>query len=161
MSEENQNPSEVGPVGQNLQSAHQPFESLGFDAGGVEMLQVAPADLLAVASYLRDRLGFDLLVSVTGVDWKTHRQAVYHLYATETHQWLMLKANADEADHLPSVMPVWPAADWHERETYDLLGIHFDGHPNLTRILMPNDWLGHPLRKDYKEEDPRLIWNRR
>ena len=58
-------------------------------------------------------------------------------------------------------MPIWHAADWHERESYDLLGIHYDGHTNLTRILMPNDWLGHPLRKDYKVNDPRLVWNER
>ncbi|MCA9807560.1 MAG: NADH-quinone oxidoreductase subunit C, partial [Cyanobacteria bacterium HKST-UBA06] len=52
-------------------------------------------------------------------------------------------------------------ADWHEREAYDLFGIQFDGHPNLKRILMPDDWVGHPLRKDYTVDDPRLVWNER
>ncbi|HWV45928.1 MAG TPA: NADH-quinone oxidoreductase subunit C, partial [Nitrospira sp.] len=81
-------------------------------------------------------------------------------YSTKSHKYLALKVTAVN-EHSPSLMPVWPAADWHERETYDLLGIHYDGHPNLTRILMPTDWLGHPLRKDYKVNDPRLVWNER
>jgi NADH-quinone oxidoreductase subunit C len=100
-------------------------------------------------------------VSVTGVDLKTHRESVYHLYSTETYTYLVVKIAADANEHSPSLYPVWPAVDWHERESYDLLGIHYDGHPNLVRILMPDDWLGHPLRKDYTEDDPRLVWNRR
>jgi NADH-quinone oxidoreductase subunit C len=74
---------------------------------------------------------------------------------------VILKVTANGADESPSLYPVWPAVDWHEREAYDLLGIHYIGHPDLRRILMPTYWLGHPLRKDYKEEDPRLVWNRR
>jgi NADH-quinone oxidoreductase subunit C len=142
------------------------FTPLGNDARGFEMLEVPAEAWPGVAEILRDDVAcrFDLLVSVSGVDWKTHRQAVYHLYSTETFQWLVVKVNAvthGETERVPSVTPVWPAADWHERETYDLFGLHFDGHPNHQRILMPNDWLGHPLRKDYKEVDPRLVWNRR
>jgi NADH-quinone oxidoreductase subunit C len=60
-----------------------------------------------------------------------------------------LRCWVDEGEHVPSVISVWPTCDWHEREQYDLMGIVFDGHPNLERILMPDDWEGHPLRKDY------------
>jgi NADH-quinone oxidoreductase subunit C len=115
---------------------------------------------LRAGEVLRDQADFDLLLSCSGVDWKDRLESVYHLYSTKTHKYVALKVTA-ENEHSPSLTPVWPAADWHERETYDLVGIHYDGHPNLTRILMPIDWLGHPLRKDYKVDDPRLVWNER
>jgi len=74
----------------------------------------------------------------------------YHLLALrEGAPRLRLQVWIDENETVPSVVPVWPTADWHEREAWDLMGIHFDGHPNLTRILMEDDWEGHPLRKDY------------
>jgi NADH-quinone oxidoreductase subunit C len=95
------------------------------------------------------------------VDHKTHRESVIHLYSTEINHYLILKTPAGEEDWVPSVCSVWPAANWHERESYDLMGIDYVGHPDLTRILMPVDWLGHPLRKDYEENDPRLVWNKR
>ncbi len=62
---------------------------------------------------------------------------------------MRLQVWCDDGDPVPSVVPIWPTADWHEREVYDLMGIVFEGHPNLVRILMPEDWEGHPLRKDY------------
>ncbi|MBY0404117.1 MAG: NADH-quinone oxidoreductase subunit C [Cyanobacteria bacterium] len=135
---------------------------LGPDAYGIEMISVSPKDLLKVAQFLKEdsRCVLDLLISVSGVDWKDRLEAVYHVFSTETYKKLAIKVTADQ-DHIPSVMPVWPAADWHEREAYDLYGIYFDGHPNLIRILMPNDWIGHPMRKDYKVTDPRLVWNER
>jgi NADH-quinone oxidoreductase subunit C len=71
-----------------------------------------------------------------------------------------MKVNAVD-EHVSSLTPVYPAADWHEREAFDLFGIVFDGHPNLKRILMPSDWIGYPMRKDYKVTDPRLVWNER
>lgn len=74
----------------------------------------------------------------------------YHLLALqERAPRVRLQCWIDEGESVPSVVSVWPTCDWHEREQYDLMGIHFDGHPNLTRILMPEDWDGHPLRKDY------------
>lgn len=152
---------EPGRSGQQLQKANLPFTPLGADSCGVEMIQVSRDDLLRVGQHLRQPMGFDLLLSCSGIDWKTHRETVYHLYSTQAHTYLAVKVQADEQDHSPSLMPVWEAADWHERESYDLMGIHYDGHPNLTRILMPSDWLGHPLRKDYKVDDPRLVWNER
>jgi NADH-quinone oxidoreductase subunit C len=74
----------------------------------------------------------------------------YHLLALRAGApRLRVKAWVDDGEHVPSVVPVWPTADWHEREAWDLMGIPFDGHPNLVRILMEDDWEGHPLRKDY------------
>lgn len=135
---------------------------LGNDAKGQEMVDVKADELLSVCRFLKENEGsrFDLLVSVSGVDWKDRLEAVYHLYSTKTFERLVLKATAVD-EKLPSVVSVWITADWHERETYDLFGIVFEGHPNLKRILMPSDWVGFPLRKDYKVEDPRLVWNER
>ncbi|HEY9687297.1 MAG TPA: NADH-quinone oxidoreductase subunit C [Coleofasciculaceae cyanobacterium] len=153
-------PPPVGEVGKALEGAKIPFAPLGEDAVGIEMIDVAPDALLRAGKFIRDNCGFDLLLSCSGVDWKTSLQSVYHFYNTQSHQYLAIKVTAVD-ERLPSLMPVWPAADWHERETYDLFGICYDGHPNLSRILMPSDWLGHPMRKDYKVDDPRLVWNER
>jgi len=154
-------PIPAGEFGKALESAKIPVKHLGTDSCGVEMIDLATTDLLRAGEYLRDKSGFDLLMSCSGVDWKDRLESVYHLYSTKTHRYLAIKVTASADGHSPSLMPVWPAADWHERETYDLVGIHYDGHPNLTRILMPIDWIGHPLRKDYKVDDPRLVWNER
>lgn len=155
-------PPEPGIYGKLLESRGIPVEHLGKDGYDVEMIRVSADHLLEVARTLKDDpdCRFDLLVSVTGIDLKTERESVAHLFSTETYQKLVLKTKA-VAEHVPSLTPVWPAADWHERESYDLMGIIYDGHPNLRRILMPVDWLGHPLRKDYKQDDPRLVWNER
>jgi NADH-quinone oxidoreductase subunit C len=82
---------------------------------------------------------------------KHRRFAVsYHLLALRSEpKRVRLQIWCEDGDPVPSVVPIWPTADWHEREVYDLMGIVFDGHPNLVRILMPEDWAGHPLRKDY------------
>lgn len=149
-----------GEYGQALEKAGIAVKHLGNDAIGQEMIELTPANLLKGAQFLRDQAGFDLLMSCSGVDWKDRLESVYHLFSTQKHQYMAVKVTAENG-HSPSVHSVWPAADWHERESYDLLGIHYDGHPNLTRILMPLDWLGHPLRKDYKVDDPRLVWNER
>jgi NADH-quinone oxidoreductase subunit C len=138
-------------------------EAAAKDAHGVETLYVPSEDALAIAAILRDDSAcqFDFMVSVTGLDLRTHRESVYHLQSLNTGKALVLKIKANASDHSPSLYSVWPAVDWHEREAYDLLGIIYEGHPDLRRILMPTYWLGHPLRKDYKEEDPRLVWNKR
>jgi len=151
-----------GAFGQALVDAGFSPVALGPDATGCEMIDVAAQDWARVASALRNSsvAPLDLLVSVSGVDWKESLQAVYHLYATSSNQRLAVKVTAQD-EKIPSVVSVWPTADWHERETYDLFGILFEGHPNLARILMPSDWLGFPMRKDYKVEDPRLVWNER
>ncbi|MBA3742653.1 NADH-quinone oxidoreductase subunit C [Sporichthya sp.] len=112
--------------------------------------------LLKVAQSLRDdpALRFELFSGVSGVHYpeQTGRElhAVYHLLSITHNRRLRLEVSVPDADpHLPSVFSIYPTCDWHERETYDFFGIIFDGHPALTRIMMPDDWPGHPQRKDY------------
>ncbi|GAB3588201.1 NADH-quinone oxidoreductase subunit C [Calidifontibacter terrae] len=115
------------------------------------------AHLPVVAQALRDdpALRFEMCVSVSGVHYPQETgaelHAVYHLVSiTNGSRRLRLEVTAPDGDaHIPSITSVWPGADWHERETWDMFGIEFDGHPALTRILMPDDWPGHPQRKDY------------
>jgi NADH-quinone oxidoreductase subunit C len=113
-------------------------------------------DLPVVAKVLRDepRLRFELCSGVSGVhypdDTGAELHAVYHLLSMTHNRRIRLEVTAPDADpHIPSIVATYPTNDWHERETYDMFGIVFDGHPALTRILMPDDWPGHPQRKDY------------
>ncbi len=117
---------------------------------------VHPEHLLAVVTALRDdpRLRFELCSSVSGVhypdDVGRELHAVYHLLSMTYNRRIRLEVGVPDASpHLPSVVAVYPTADWHEREAFDMFGLVFDGHPALTRILMPDDWPGHPQRKDY------------
>ena len=117
-------------------------------------IHVAAADWRSLAEYLRHdpELSFDWLGCLTGVDYVTDNQlaAVYDLYSTTQRHWFAVKVLCDRSEPvIASVVDLWPAADWHERETFDMLGIRFDGHPDLRRILLPEDWQGFPLRKDY------------
>ena len=119
-------------------------------------LDVPAGDLLAVLKTLRDVHGYDMLVDVTAIDWAegaTPRfTAVYHLYSTNGHTYVRVAAACtgdDSAPAVPSVTGLWPAADWHERETYDMFGIRFEGHPDLRRILMWEGYPYHPLRKEF------------
>ncbi len=117
---------------------------------------VEPARIAEVCRFLRDEpaLLFDCLSNLSGVDYPKlgHIQVVYHLYSYRLGHWIVLKVNALRDDPVvPTVSDVWSAANWQEREVYDLLGVTFTGHPDLRRILMPEDWPGHPLRKDFVE----------
>ncbi|MCI0689009.1 MAG: NADH-quinone oxidoreductase subunit C, partial [Sporichthyaceae bacterium] len=112
--------------------------------------------LLEIASLLRDdpALRFELCTGVSGVHYpdETGRElhAVYHLRSITHNRLIRIEVTAPDGDqHIPSLVSVYPTLDWHERETYDFFGIVFDGHPALTRIEMPDDWDGHPQRKDY------------
>ena len=127
-------------------------------------LGVDPAQIAELGLFLRDGEGlyFDLLECLTGLDLgeKAGQLAVvYHLYSIPLGHHLVLKCflprNAGETPlpGMPSVSAVWKTAEWHEREAFDLVGIRFEGHPDLRRILMPEDWEGHPLRKDYKNPE--------
>ncbi|MGI8680575.1 MAG: NADH-quinone oxidoreductase subunit C [Mycobacteriales bacterium] len=118
-------------------------------------LQVRRERLVEVAQRLRDEpdLRFELCSSISGVDYPAdlHRlHAVYHLTSMTYRRRIRLEVAVADADpHIPSLTGVYPTANWHERETWDFFGIVFDGHPALTRIEMPDDWVGHPQRKDY------------
>ena len=113
-------------------------------------------DLLPVVKLLRDdeKLRFEFCAGVNGVhypeDAGRELHAVYHLLSMTHNRRIRLEVTAPDADpHIPSVCATYPTADWHEREAFDFFGLIFDGHPALTRIQMPDDWPGHPQRKDY------------
>jgi NADH-quinone oxidoreductase subunit D/NADH-quinone oxidoreductase subunit C/D len=122
---------------------------------GYEGVVVDADQLIDVALALRDELGFNYLSSITGVDLieENKLEAVYHAYSIDKGGGpLVFKVQTDRDEaKLPSLVPVWPGADFQEREAYDMVGIHFDGHPDLRRILTWDGFHGHPLRKDWKE----------
>lgn len=150
----------------------------------MEPLQIADAikekfqdDVLSISEYrgqvsvtvnksiIRDLMtylhasGMDHLRDLTAVDYLGKRdirfEVVYHLLSIKNRCMIRIKTPVSEADcAIDSVVPIWIGADWHERECFDLFGIRFNGHPNMTRILMPEDWVGHPLRKDYPITGP-------
>lgn len=125
---------------------------------GIPTLLVPAASLRDVAAALRDHPGcrFDVLLDVTAADHYPRRprfDVVYHLVSTGHRYTLRVRVQLEqaeaEADVLPTLSTLWPSANWQEREVWDLFGIRVAGHPNLTRLLTPDDWEGHPLRKDY------------
>lgn len=112
---------------------------------------VVPAEkLVETCKALKDGLKFDCLSSLTGVDKGGGGfEVVYHLFSYAKKESAVLKCSGS---NIPTVAHVWPSANWMEREAFDLFGINFEGHPDLRRLLLPDDWRGHPMRKDYKEE---------
>ncbi len=117
-------------------------------------LHIKRAKLVEVALVLRDKLLFEVCLGVNGVHYPQDKgrelRAVYPLRSMTHNRRVRLEVSAPESDpHIPSLVEVWAGNNWHEREAYDMFGIIFDGHPALTRILMPDDWPGHPQRKDY------------
>ncbi len=116
-----------------------------------------PSDgILAALSFLRDEQGFDHLADLTAIDWAEGAvprfTVVYHLFSTARHDYLRVAAACtgdDSAPLAPSVVSLWPGANWHEREAYDMFGIKFEGHPDLRRILMWDGYPYHPLRKEF------------
>lgn len=133
-------------------------------------IEVAAPAIADVAAFLHDDpdLALDALNDLCGADWletdpkkktpcEPHVEVVYHLYSYRHKHFCKVKVKVPrwhndqpgQLPQVPTVSHIWGIADWHEREAYDLVGIHFTGHPNLRRILCPEDWEGHPLRKDY------------
>jgi NADH-quinone oxidoreductase subunit C len=110
------------------------------------------ARLVEISQYLRDEEKFDMLSNLTAVDWPKREKrfdVVFELYSFPKNERLRLKVHAADAEEVPSVVSVWPSANWQEREAFDMFGIVFSGHPELKRILLPDEWQGYPLRKDY------------
>ncbi|MBR3164119.1 NADH-quinone oxidoreductase subunit C [Candidatus Saccharibacteria bacterium] len=122
----------------------------------VPTLVVEPSEYYEVMELLRshEELAFDYMSELHATDFVTHMEVYVHLFSYGKKQSVAVKVKLDrEAPQVESVTALWKGADWPEREAYDLLGIVFKGHPNLSRILMPDDWIGHPLRKDYEPYD--------
>jgi NADH/F420H2 dehydrogenase subunit C len=115
-------------------------------------LEVDRTNLVAVCRFLRDQLGFDLLSSISGVDMLDHLETVYHVRSLTRGQILQIKVRLDhEKPEVDSVVSVWPTANWLERETYDMYGIRFAGHPDLRRMLLDDDFVGYPLLKSFHQ----------
>ena len=141
------------------------FPKATFDAEAEEpALIVTAADFPAVLRALKEKEGFDRLGNLTAVDWKDRIEMVYHLYNMEENVKLEVKAALDSAAPvIESATALYPGAEFEEREVYDLMGVEFLGHPDLRRILMPDDYPAHPLRKDFvapvpKMEGGKLVW---
>lgn len=120
---------------------------------GIRQVVVQPDALLDILRLAKDEHGFRQLYDLTAADYleqEPYFHVIYHLNGLNPPAKLMLKVRVRREDAtLPSATSIWPMANWYEREVYDLFGIVFDGHPDLKRILMPDDWMGHPLRRDY------------
>ncbi len=116
-------------------------------------LEIAAENIVGICAHLKKTQKFVRLSTVTAVDWYPEEprfEVVYHLHAPERNERLRLKCRLAGANpEIDSVTGVWRGAGWYERETFDLFGIRFRNHPNLRRIMLPEDWEGHPLRKDY------------
>lgn len=144
-------------VADDLERAYPDFadaiERVVVDRGELT-LHVKREKLEEVARILRDTLRFEMCLGVSGVHYPTETgrelHAVYPLLSMTKNQRIRLEVSVPESDpHIPSLVEVWAGNNWNEREAFDMFGIIFDGHPGLTRILMPDDWRGHPQRKDY------------
>jgi NADH-quinone oxidoreductase subunit C len=127
------------------------------------ILTVERARLVEISLHLRDEEKFDMLSDLTAVDWPKREKrfdVVLDLYSFLKNERLRLKVHAADAEEVPSVVSVWPAANWQEREVFDMFGIVFSGHPDLKRILLPDEWQGFPLRKDYDILQQDTAWVR-
>jgi len=132
---------------------------------GEATLEIEPARIVEACWILKDSGNFIRLSSITAVDWHLREprfEVVYHLHSIERNERLRLKCRLGGVEpEIDSVAAVWPSADWYEREAFDLFGIRFRNHPSLRRLLMPEDWEGHPLRKDYPVQGPRYLYDER
>ena len=144
-------------VADDLERAYPEFadaiEKVVVDRGELT-LHVKREKLVEVARVLRDKLLFEMCMGVNGVHYPDQKDrelhAVYPLLSITNNRRIRLEVACPDSDpHIPSLVEVWAGNNWHEREAFDMFGIIFDGHPALTRILMPDDWQGHPQRKDY------------
>src|SRR6056297_2763749 len=120
---------------------------------------VRPDEVQATLRTLRDEAGFDHLSMVTAQDYEDRYESIYHLkkYADPTQEVSVVVPTDPENPVSESVADVFKTAEWHEREAYDLVGIEYEGHPDLRRILLPETWQGHPLSADYHQDKPQIV----
>jgi NADH-quinone oxidoreductase subunit C len=144
------------PIAAALQCEHPEWVNEVIEALGETTIVVSREHIVAACAFLKTTPGleFNFLADLCGFDRGPEEEprfeVNYHLFSTTRHHRVRLKVVIGEDDaHLPTVTAVWRTANWHERETYDLFGVVFDGHPDLRRILLPDDWQGHALRKDF------------
>lgn len=120
--------------------------------GSIVGIEISAEHLIAVSLYLRDELGFDLLSTISGIDMQDHLEVVYHVRSLAKNWLVQIKTRTSyEESALPSVVSVWTGANWQERETYDMYGIRFSGHPDLRRMLLDDDFDGYPLLKNFTQ----------
>ncbi len=130
----------------------------------MEYLEITKEILVETVNNLKNAEDkqFNMMLSVSGVDKQDCFEVVYHLFSTAFKKNIIIKVKLERENPIvESLCGIYSAANWHERETYDLFGIIFKDHPELERILLPKDWIGYPLRKDYVLKDERLSWNER
>ncbi len=147
-----------------IAAAVETFDSSALVSGkydrGELTLEIAPAKIVAVCEFLKSSEKFERLSTITGVDRypaEPRFEVVYHLHSVERNQRLRLKCRLSGSDPaIDSVTPVWRSANWYERETFDLYGVRFRNHPDLRRIMLPEEYEGHPLRKDYPVTGARV-----
>lgn len=144
------------PLAAALQREHPEWISEVIEALGETTIIVPREHIVAACAFLKIAPGFELnfLADLCGFDRGPEEEprfeVNYHLFSTINHRRVRLKVILGEDDiHVPTVSDIWRTANWHERETFDLFGVIFDGHPDLRRILLPDDWQGHALRKDF------------
>ena len=127
-------------------------------AGTLGRARFDPAAALEVFRILHDDLGFDHLSMVGGIDWVEHREVFYVLCSDARRAYLLLSAEVPAADaHIESATPIWPSADWHERETLEMVDIRFDHHPDPRHLLTPDGYVFHPLLRSFKLHEPEEL----
>ena len=129
-----------------------------FDETGEFLTVLVPAaEFKGLMTHLKndDAYWFDFLFCLTCIDWKTHLMMVYHLLSRKHKHQLVVKVKLDDIENpqIATVCDIWKTANFHEREVYDLFGVRFTGHPDLRRLFLEEDWAGHPLRKNYVDEN--------
>lgn len=129
-------------------------EKFGLSQDESGFLKTEKNDLIPVVDFLKTELGFHYLIFVTAVDLKGNFDIVYGFRNVETGEEIFLKTTVGYDETVPTISDRFYGAEWHEREVYDLFGVRFDGHPDLRRILLPDEYEGHPLRKDYPMDAP-------
>ena len=124
---------------------------------GKEVILILPDNWIEVATLLKNEsdFDFDYLMCISSYDKGDDKifGVAYNLFSTTKNHYMEVRVEVEDGISIPSVASLWKTANWHEREAYDMMGIQFEGHPNLKRILLSDDWEGHPLRKNFKEPD--------